>query len=260
MIIIVILIILILLITTRQSFTSNVNNVYVVCFSHNCCEKVQKRLEKTALQHGVTKVFKLNLSTLDAPESVKQYIKQTQRGAGYWLWKPYALQTALKQSNPGDIIIYADSGTEFLGNLQEIQDFINTYSILCFKHGKKEGDTRLFKWTKGDAINYFGYNNSEWCSNQGLEDQFIGGFIGIKNNDRGIEFLNKFLTTMSPENHQLFDDSPSIYPNCGDFKESRHDQQMLSLILYRYYPNIPFPDYDLKKYGWSWHEKLLRHL
>jgi hypothetical protein len=38
---------------------------------------------------------------------------------------------------------------------------------------------------------------------------------------------------------------------------------MISLILYKYFPDILFPDYDKNKYGWVWHETIngnARHL
>lgn len=256
---IIVLTILIILIGNNyySNFTTdNISNIYIVSFAHNCCKKAQENLEKTAYEHGAYKAISLNLDTLEAPVKVKEYIKNNKRLAGYAIWKPYAIKQILKLSEPDDIIIYADSGTFFNKNLYNISEFIKKNNILCFKHGGNDGDTRQFKWTKMNAVKYFGYSTDLWCSEEGQKDQFYSGFVGIINNDIGNFFIDKWKKTMSPNNSYLFDDSPSNIKNCEKFKESRHDQQMLSLILYKYFPDILFPDYNKNKYGWVCHEKI----
>jgi len=254
----IILCIIIYIFIVKSTFSNSKQKTYIVSFAHNCCVEAQKNLEKTAKEFGVDYVFSLNLESLEAPEEVKKYISDNKRGAGYWIWKPYAMKQILKISNPGDIIIYVDSSTYFNKSINNIIDFINNNSILCFKHGEigKEEDTRQFKWTKMNAVEYFGYSADSWCKNEGQKSQFMGAFIGILNNQIGNSLINKYLEIMNPKFSYLFDDSPSNIENCDGFKESRHDQQMLSLILYKYFPDILFPDYDKNKYGWVWHEPI----
>jgi hypothetical protein len=59
---------------------------------------------------------------------------------------------------------------------------------------------------------------------------------------------------MDLNNSYLFDDSPSTVNNCPSFKESRHDQQMLDLILHKYFSNIDFPISD--GYGYISHQDI----
>ena len=61
---------------------------------------------------------------------------------------------------------------------------------------------------------------------------------------------------MSAENLNVYDDSQSDIPNCISFKASRWDQQMLSLLLYKNWNSINFPNYDRNYYGWVWHEQI----
>ena len=255
MIIILVFIILIIIykINVVSPFKSN-NNIYVVSFAHNCCKKAQDNLEKTSLEHGATKVFNLNLKTLEAPNNVKKYITDNGRGAGYWLWKSYALKQVLRYSNKDDIIIYADSGTYFTKSLNDIISFINKYSILAFKH-----NGTIYKqnaWTKMNAVKYFDYDIDKWCQTDGTKQQIIGSFVGIKNDEKGNFLVDTWLKALTPENSSLFDDSKSNIPNCKEFQESRHDQQMLSLILYKYFDNIPFPNYSEDEYGFIRHQKI----
>ena len=103
-----------------------------------------------------------------------------------------------------------------------------------------------------NAVKYFGYPDN-WCETDGNKIQLMGALVGVKNNDIGNIFINKWCESMNPRFSYLFDDSPSTIPNCDNFKESRHDQQMLSLILYN---TIYFPIYNKDLYGWVWHEPI----
>ena len=85
--------------------------------------------------------------------------------------------------------------------------------------------------------------------------ELMGAFVGVKNNSVGNFIVDEWLKSMNPENSKLFDDT--FCPNnCDDFKESRHDQQMLSLIVYKYLDHSVFPDHDKSKYGWVWQEDI----
>jgi hypothetical protein len=191
------------------------------------------------------------LDTLEAPPGVKDYILNNKRGAGYWIWKPYVIKQILNISNPGDIVIYVDSSTYFKGTLQPIVDFINKNSILAFKHSDYHNQAT---WTKMSAVNYYGYPK-DWCKTDGIFVQFMAAFTGIRNDYIGNKLLDLYLEVMIPENTLLFDDTP-VEGNCESFKESRHDQQMLSLILYKYFNYVEYPVYNKNEYNWVWHENI----
>jgi hypothetical protein len=228
-------------------------NIYVVSFAYNCCTEAQKNLEKTALEYGATKVFSLNLDTLEAPDNVKKYIVENKRGSGYWIWKPYAMKQIINKTNPGDIIIYCDASTFFIKPLNKIIDFINKNSILCFLHAEKH---RQSAWTKINLVKYLGYTE-DWCKNEeGAKVQFRGCFLGVKNDEIGNNIIDKWLQILKPENSHLIDDTNDGEKNCKDFKESRHDQQVLSMILYKYVPHINFPEYHKQEYGFVAHENI----
>ena len=225
LIIILIILTIILLNIKQSSFSSSEQKVYIVSFVHNCCEKAQKNLEKTALENGATQVFSLNLDTLEAPMDVKEYIQNNKRGAGFWIWKPYAIRQILSKVNAGDIIIYVDAGAFFIKSLQTNIDFINEHSVLCFKqYGLPQ-----YKWTTSQAFMYYNYDD-DWCDTLGKKEQFMATFVGIKNDEIGNDLLNKWLDVLQPDKGYLFDDSGIKDKNCKGFEDSRHDQQILSLI------------------------------
>ena len=260
LLLLVLLIILILTFNKSRFLTlGNTQEVYVVSFAHNCCTLAMENLEKTAYEHGVKKFFNMNIDSLEAPESTKEIIKNN-RGAGFWCFKPFAMEQISKIIPEDSILIYADSSTFFIHDFNNIIDFINTNNILCFKHdhiGMKETegpDLTQAAWTKMNAVKHLGYDIKSWCNNDGEKIQFMAAFVGVKNNKIGKELISDWKDLMSPKKLSLYDDSISDIKNCGNFKESRHDQQILSLLLYKKYNNIDFPTYDRKYYGWVWHE------
>ena len=244
------------------SLSEQNNKIYVVSFAHNCCNLAIENLEKTALSEGAFKFFNINLETLEASEDTKEIIRNNKKGAGFWCWKPFVIEQILKIIPEDSILIYVDSSTYFMNtnNFNNIKNFINANNILCFKHGDIERDlypdNYLSTWTKMNAVKKVLNQESNWCETQGFYDQFIGGFIGIKNNALARNFIFDLKELMSAENLNLYDDSPSDIPNCKNFKESRHDQQMLTLLLYKNWNNINFPNYDRDYYGWIWHERI----
>ena len=106
-----------------------------------------------------------------------------------------------------------------------------------------------------ESDKYFN-ENSDWCETEGKYIQFVGSIVGIKKNETGKKLVELWIDALQPKNAYLFDDSSSK-DNCIDFKESRHDQQMLSLILYKYFKDIPFSnENESKKYGFVRHKSI----
>ena len=247
------IIILLIIVCYYLMFNNNklTKRVFVVTFEHNC-KFSQLYLSLKLYLAGAYKVLSLNIDTLEAPENIKEHIRNTKRGAGYWLWKPYAIKQVLNLAGENDIIIYIDCKND-ITHLDQLTDMIENHGILVFKH---MGGLYQSAWTKMDAVNYFEYPLTNWCQTEGPKIQFISAFIGFINNNNGRTLIARWAESMDIKNIKLIDDSPGELPNCSDFRESRHDQQMLSLILYKWYPELSnkLPIYN-KKYGWLWHEK-----
>ena len=230
--------------------------IYVVTFSHNCCEEAKKYNKEQCLKHGATKVFDLNLDTLVAPEYVKEYIRTSKRGAGYWCWKPYAILQILNKPevNQGDIVFYMDAGTYPNISLEKSVKFINKHNILCFKLPNLQN-----VWTKADAVSIFD-NMDNFSQTFGKQGQIMAGFVAIKKNELTYNLINQWKDLMKPENSHYYDDSKSNIPNHESFNESRHDQMMLSLLLYYKYnyiiKDLPGHNEAKTKFGLIFHEDI----
>lgn len=57
-----------------------------------------------------------------------------ERGAGYWLWRPYIiLKTLLYEMEEGDLLLYADSGSEAIGDLRLLFELAEEDDIIIFQ-------------------------------------------------------------------------------------------------------------------------------
>lgn len=139
-----------------------------------------------------------------------------QRGAGYWLWKPYILLREMMMGKDGDVIVYMDAGVEMTGEQ---------------------------KWLEGlDEIWIFGnmYEHEHWCKGDAMEmihpgpysKQVQASVIAVRVSEFSRRFVKEWLTWC--EMPGLIDDSPSRSANRDGFREHRHDQAILTCVAYKY--------------------------
>lgn len=144
-------------------------------------------------------------------------ILEAERGAGYWLWKPYFINEKMQSLSDGDILIYSDAGVQFINSIDHVLNVMD------------------------DDIFFFGnnYNHVDWCKADTLRatkcytdldtKQIQASVIIIKVNSKTKEFIKTWLSycTFKP----LIDDSPSLFfPNYPTFAEHRHDQAILTCL------------------------------
>ena len=93
------------------------------------------------------------------PDLFQEYVRQYERGGGYWLWKPYVLFDALSKVDEGDIIVYADAGCTLLRHT-DWKDYFRILkrkeAIFFITKGKNK------KWCKKEVFTFFNPNNSLW--------------------------------------------------------------------------------------------------
>lgn len=180
-----------------------------------------------------------NSCTIYTPESLALYltpeIKKSieplfnqHRGGGYWWWKPVIVLQTMEKIPENDWILYADSGCSFLQDRKEqIIDLISSLeksgkSILGYQMGHLEEH-----WTKADLFHFFNVQNNKEITSTG---QIISGIFFVKNTPTTRSIYKEMVSIM--ENYpNLIDDSPSKIENDKSFREHRHDQSLLSVIL-----------------------------
>jgi hypothetical protein len=144
-------------------------------------------------------------------------ILKQERGAGYWLWKPYIIYRELCKYPQGSYIIYTDAGVEFVNDVKHI---ITDNNVFLFGNHYPH-----LHWCKGEVSEAIGYN-------YGLQIQASAMVFRVS--DEAKELVKKWLLWCQMPG--MIDDSPSKGNHPG-FQEHRHDQAILTCLTshYRYH-------------------------
>ena len=151
------------------------------------------------------------------------------RGNGYWLWKPYIINEILEKIKEDDILFYIDSKYYFLEPFREL--FYNKMNkdILVWKNKPNETFYPLKQWCKMNVIQQFNMNHAAFVENYEI---CWAGSIVIRKTDITCSLIKKWLNICCNESY--ITDLPSEISNSHDFIDHRHDQSLLSIILYMY--------------------------
>jgi len=216
---------------------------YLVNYAHKTHHHSQKSNSQSGLSvGGFDEVFSYGYSDID--ESFKEknkHILEQDRGAGYWLWKPYVIKKALENINSDDILFYSDSGISFIKPIDELVTLMDSTDekLLLFELEDFHPNKR---WTKRDTFVYMGLDEEPYLS----QPQLLASYMLMRKNDFVISFINEWLKYA--EDYRIITDSPNECDlgNYPDFYDHRHDQSILSLLGRKYnIKNVP----DISQYG-----------
>lgn len=171
--------------------------------------------------------------TLSVLESIPEwthsdFCNKNSRGFGYWIWKPFIINNKLSKVSEGDVVMYCDLGCELLVEEKHILQ-----QLLC----SDEHDITLS--IPGMNPLCMPYER-DWCktftaqrleaSDQHLESwQYQATCMIIKNNAKTRQFVTKWLEIC--EEYKPIDDNHYGKKPCDAFRDHRHDQSVLSLLL-----------------------------
>jgi hypothetical protein len=162
------------------------------------------------------------------------------RGGGYWLWKPYMIDSILQLLNEGDVLFYLDAKYYFIENFFPwVNELLSLQDLVVFKNKPNEPVYLMKEWCKMDVLDK--YNMKEKAFEQNAIDVWAGCILLRKSSNTTV-WIKEWLEMGTYEN---ITDSPSQLPNETCFKEHRHDQSLLSVLVHKH--NIPIPYFE-KKY------------
>src|SRR5216683_3300358 len=192
-----------------------------------------------------TEFYKNHQSLLDA-----------ERGAGWWIWKPWALNEEMRKLSNGKFLIYCDAGVKWIDSAQHIL-FRMDQDLFLFGN-----EWQHAHWCKRDIIEAINpwlsqlnalhhnalvedYGSDDLSEDEaawrGFGKQAQASVIFIKVTDYSRAFIKEWLDWCAFEGGRLVDDSPSRAPNHPEFRENRYDQAILTTMAYRD---------GLKLHGW----------
>ena len=157
-----------------------------------------------------------------------KHILTQPRGGGYWLWKPYIINDTLKKINYGDYLFYLDCKYYIYKDFSYLYKDIEQENIIVWKNKPNEHSWFMKNWCKMDVIAQA--NMYETIFNNNKEDCWAGA-VFCKKTDYTMDIISQWLNLcVIPHN---ITDSPSLMQNHHEFKEHRHDQSLLSVVLYK---------------------------
>lgn len=157
-----------------------------------------------------------------------EYMRNTERGFGFWIWKPQAILETLDHSSPDDLIIYIDIGFTLNPNgrnrfVEYIEITLESeWKMLSFYNTHTE-----YKWTKMDLAKRLSIDHSALIMKT---TQLASGLIFLCKTESNDDLINEWKTIAIESNYHFSDNSPSAYPNHPLFKEHRHDASIASLL------------------------------
>ncbi len=199
--------------------------VYLISYADGpeVFHKNRKMLVYSGLQKGVSHFFNYKKDMID-PKFLEKH-KDTfskKHGAGYWIWKPWVIQDALKKIPENAYVFYCDSGFVFKGDVSPILDLLKTKDMVLMTYTNKELYGPLSKTTKEEAFIKTGCDTQE-CRNFYL---LWAGMIFMKNTPATRSFIQKWLT---------YCEDPELLGPESKYLPSRHnyDQSLLGVAYYK---------------------------
>ncbi|HIJ91444.1 MAG: glycosyltransferase [Desulfobulbaceae bacterium] len=207
--------------------------IYLVNFATQNFYKAQKKLAKSALRFGVDQCISYNKSLLTKTEFYKQHrsILDQERGAGYWLWKPFIILETLRAAEDDDIVIYSDSGAEIIAPLDPLVNLCQQHGgILLFNVHIPNGKHTNIMWTKRDCFVLMDADEPRFHN----AEQVAGSPQLYQKTPRSLGFLEEWLNYCTDERILTDIQNCCGLDNYAEFKDHRHDQSVLSLLAVRH--------------------------
>lgn len=161
-----------------------------------------------------------------AKKMMGQRVGMPSKFYGYYACKSYFVLKALENIPDNEVLLYVDCGCELNKNgLEKLQQYyqecLETDGVFFTL------DLPEIQWTKMDTYRRIIGDNDEYM----MTRQIISGIFFVKNTPMIRELIQEW-TNISVENEgHYLDDSPSQLSNDQIFRENRHDQSILSLLL-----------------------------
>lgn len=162
-------------------------------------------------------------------------IRLSERGSGFYAWKPFIIQKKLEEMPEGDIIFYCDVGRTFpykllSGSLQFFLDWMKAHEQSVMPGIKIPWGGPMSMWTKRDAFVSMSMDTPSIHATAPIQASFSIWINGLDSKEIVDEWLN-----LSAQ-RQLISDDPSVMglPEFSGYKEHRHDQSLLGLVCLKH--------------------------
>jgi len=217
-----------------EGFEYNHNNIHFITYGNKNFEQSKKRIAADAKNTGWFKSITAFGPKDIAPAFSNEFkdILKMKRGGGYWVWKYYFIPYMLNKIDYGDFLIYVDSGcTVNIDGQEKLQEWFeliknSEHKIISFQYNQYFEN----QWTTKEIFDIFGVDDNDDIKESG---QYMGGILIMQKHDSVINLFDKCLESIRKDPLIITDYYNDNQPFDG-FKESRHDQSILSVARKKY--------------------------
>lgn len=234
-----------LVIRANKKYTSR-NKIHFLTFGNEEYSTSCARLCNQARELGIFSSVLTVDSDLLFSQRERDFVQRNPRGFGFWFWKPRVIQRAMSRMSDGEILLYVDGGCRIGKIRNRIADVAERLKFTKDKYfavapfsGRESND---YVWTKSDLFDHMNIHGDlrEMIANS---PQLEANVIFIVVDDVSRSIVNEWLTLMDLDRSHLFDDAPSKQANHPSFREHRHDQSVLSLLLKKHDKHITIDEH-----------------
>ena len=196
--------------------------IYAINYADDTMSISRRLNSSSALKCGVDKVCMFNKGSIDNDfYSFNREILNSERGVGFWLWKPYFILKVMEYPfvKDGDFIIYADAGIEYITDVNKLLEKVDS-DVFLFGNMWNHRD-----WCKGDVMKAI---NHRVVFDLFEEKQVQASVVVFRVSECSRRFVREWLAWCQMPG--LIDDSPSSHPNWKEFADHRHDQAILTCL------------------------------
>ena len=192
----------------------------------NSKERYRRQLEATGIFDEIIFLAPEDLD-YDFHDIHGQFIKESRRGYGFWIWKPYIIWKQLEKMEDGDILVYGDTGNSVTGTPEEMREAI--MEVLDTPSGLiADQHNRLGAHCKKDVLQRMGVNVNQYRYKTVAE----ANRIVIVRSQTMLQAMKEWYDACC--DYRNIDESESEEPNFPEFVFHRWDQSVFSVVFNKY--------------------------
>jgi len=161
-------------------------------------------------------------------------ISLKERGVGFWSWKPFIIEHALKNAKDGDLVFYSDVGRMNVlllrTGLDPFVEWMDATGQDCIPGVAAPWYGPLSKWVRRDTMEYFGFDTPEFYR----LPQMQASFSLWRRTPETLRFVKEWKEHCFSRPLVSDDPNPSGRENAPDFVSQYGDQTILSLLTLKY--------------------------
>ena len=218
--------------------------IVAISYSNEIYQRQLQLNKKSALEVGeVDEFYSYGPDDVDPIFREKnKNILSRRRGNGYWLWKPYIInKTMIEKLNYGDYLIYADACVLYMNSSRFLVNFLKEHKAKMWTHISYYKE---YMFSKRDAFILLDADSPYYAQT----GQYFATYQIYQKAPSTIKIVQEWLQ-YGQDVRIITDDKNRLgKKNYPGFKENRHDQTIISLLIKKHgEANSGSPSMSLKE-------------